>query len=144
MAAIHIACARKIDMMKDDRAARDHGGHSGHSAEEKIKRNFPRPDRWFDHGLTVVSWFTRDRATGNVHAFAGNDAFLPRLFAQFFKTLFAIHRSKLGSASASLAPLCAARNFLSDRTSPIAFRRGAKTVREAPVLPISCLSRCGS
>ena len=80
--------ARKIDMMKDDRAARDHGGHSGHSAEEKIKRNFPRPDRGFDHGLTIVTWFTRDRATGNVHAFAGSDAFLPRLFAQLFKSLF--------------------------------------------------------
>src|SRR5437016_13739589 len=75
-------------MMKDDRSARDYGRHSGHSTEEKIKRNFPRPDRRFDDRLTVVTGLARNRATGNVHAFARNDALLPSLLAQFFQSLF--------------------------------------------------------
>ena len=81
-------CARKIEMMKDSGATCDYGRHSGHSTEEKIKRDFPRPDRRFHHGLTVVAGFARNRATGNVHAFAGNDALLPRLLAQFVEALF--------------------------------------------------------
>src|SRR5206468_9246251 len=75
-------------MMKDDRSARDYGRHSGHSTEEKIKRNFPRPDRRFDHGLTVVTGLPRNRPTGNVDAFAGNDALLPCLFAHFLQAFF--------------------------------------------------------
>ena len=77
-----------IDMVKDNGAACDHRRHPGNSAEEKVKRNFPGPDRRFDHGLTVVTGFARNRATGNVDAFARNDALLPRLLAQFFESLF--------------------------------------------------------
>src|SRR5207249_11981037 len=75
-------------MMKDSGATCDYGGHPRHSTEEKIKRNFPGPHRRFHHGLTVVTGFARNRATGNVHAFAWNDALLPRLLAQLFKPLF--------------------------------------------------------
>src|SRR6516164_7482579 len=81
-------CARKIEMMKNSGATCDYGRHSGHSTEEKIKRDFPRPDRRFHHGLTVVTGFARNRATGEVHAFARNDALLPRLLTQFFESLF--------------------------------------------------------
>jgi hypothetical protein len=69
-------------MMKDSGATCDYGGHSRHSTEEKIKRDFPRPDRRFQHGLTVVTGFPRNRATGDVHAFAHNDALLPGFFPQ--------------------------------------------------------------
>src|SRR5204863_5282954 len=75
-------------MMKDSGATCDYGRHSGHSTEEKIKRNFPGPDRRFHHGLTVVTGFARNRATGNVHAFIRNDAILPRLLAQFLQAFF--------------------------------------------------------
>src|SRR5438094_2940980 len=75
-------------MMKDDRAAGNYRGHSSDSTEEKIKRNFPRPDRRLDHGLTVVTGFARNRTTGNVHALARNDSTFPRLLAQFFQSLF--------------------------------------------------------
>src|SRR5437016_3874743 len=75
-------------MLKDDRSARDYRGHPGDSPHEKINRNLPRPDRGFDDRLTVVTGFARNRATGNVHAFARNDALLPRLLAQFFQSLF--------------------------------------------------------
>src|SRR6266480_5489229 len=75
-------------MMKDDRSARDYGGHPCDSSHEKVNRNLPRPDRRFDHGLAVVTRFARNRATGNVHAFARSDAFFPGLLAQFFQSLF--------------------------------------------------------
>src|SRR5438270_771320 len=79
---------RAVDVMPDDRAARDYGRDSGNSNEEKIKRYFPGPDRRFHDRLTVVAGFARNRATGNVHAFARNDALLPRLLAQLFELLF--------------------------------------------------------
>src|SRR6476660_8164175 len=75
-------------MMNDDRSAGDDRGHPSDSAHEKINRNLPCPDRRFHHGLTVVTGFARNRATGNVHAFARNDALLPRLLAQLFESLF--------------------------------------------------------
>jgi hypothetical protein len=75
-------------MMKDDGATCNYGRHPRHSTEEKIKRDFPRPDRRFHHGLTVVAGFARNRAPGDVHACARNDTLLPRLFAQFVESLF--------------------------------------------------------
>src|SRR5260370_10627896 len=75
-------------MMKDDRSARDYCGHPCDSAHEKVNRNFPRPDRRFDHGLTVVTWLARNRATRNIDAFARNYAIFPRLPAQLFKPFF--------------------------------------------------------
>ena len=74
--------------MKDNCPTCDYGGHPRHSTEEKINRDFPRPDRRFHHGLTVVAGFARNRATGDVHAFASNDTLLPRLLAQFVESLF--------------------------------------------------------
>src|SRR5882724_4139363 len=97
-------------MMKDNGADCDYGRHSGHPTEEKIKRNFPRPNRRFDHGLTVVTGFARNRATGDVHAFARNDALLPRLLAQFFESLFVsslvCHTQRGARASCPLCPAC--------------------------------------
>src|SRR6267378_3298568 len=80
--------ARKIDMMTDNRSACDYGRHSGHSAEEKVERNLPRPNRRFDDGLAIVTRLSRNRAAGNIDAFAWNNALLPRLLAQFFESLF--------------------------------------------------------
>ena len=75
-------------MVKNDRAAGNHRRHPGDSAKEKVERNFPRPDRRFNHGLAVVTGFSRNRAAGNIDAFARDDAVLPRLLAQFFEPLF--------------------------------------------------------
>src|SRR5947209_19990826 len=69
-------------MMKDSGATCDYGRHSGHSTEEKIKRNFPRPDRRFHHGLAVVAGFARNRAAGNIDTTTRNHAFLPRFLAE--------------------------------------------------------------
>jgi hypothetical protein len=81
-------CARNIDMMKQDRCERDHRRHPGNSAKEKVERNFPCPDRRFDHGLTVVTWFTRNRAARNIDAASSYDAFSPSFLAQLFEPLF--------------------------------------------------------
>ena len=70
--------------MKDDRAACDYARHSSHPAKEKVERNFPGPDRRFDHRLTVVTGFARNRAAGNIDAFARNNAFFPSFFAKLF------------------------------------------------------------
>src|SRR6266446_1424281 len=75
-------------MVINNGSARDYRRHSGDSAHEKVNRNLPRPDRRFDHGLTVVAGFARNRATGNVHTFVRDDALLPRLLAQLFESLF--------------------------------------------------------
>jgi hypothetical protein len=81
-------CARNFDMMKQDRGERDHGRHPGNSAKEKVERNFPRPDRRFEHRLAVVAWFARDRAAGDIDTLARNYTFFPCLLAQLFKSLF--------------------------------------------------------
>ena len=75
-------------MIKDDRAACDHRGHPGDSTEEKVERNFPRPNRRFDYGLAVVTGFARNWAAGHIDTFARNDPILPCLLAQFFESLF--------------------------------------------------------
>ena len=81
-------CARKIDMMKQERAERDHCRHPADSAKEKVERNFPCPDRRFHHRLTVVTGFSRNRPTDNVDAATGNNSFLPGFLAQLFEPLF--------------------------------------------------------
>src|SRR5882724_12909512 len=75
-------------MVINNGSARDYRGHSGDSTEKKVERNLPRPDRRFDNGLTVVTRFAGNRATGNVYPFARNDALLPRLLSQLFESLF--------------------------------------------------------
>src|SRR5437899_4063450 len=101
-------------MMKDSGATCDYGRHSGHSTEEKIKRDFPRPDRRFHHGLTVVTRFARNRATGNVHAFTRNDALLPRLLAQFLQSFFGwrigCHRKNANAKSVAMIDAIAVAN----------------------------------
>src|SRR5205085_11266439 len=92
-------------MMKDDRSACDYRRHSGHTAEEKVERNFPCPDWRFDHRLAVVTGFARNRAAGDVDTFAGNDAILPCLLAQFFEPLFGwrFRRHEKNANAASVA-----------------------------------------
>src|SRR5947199_10593716 len=75
-------------MVKNDCPACDNRRHPGDSAHEEVERNFPRPNRRSDHGLTVVTGLARNWATGNIDTFAGNDALLPRLLAQLFESLF--------------------------------------------------------
>src|SRR5438132_10366549 len=74
-------CAREVDMMKQDRAKRDYRRHPGNSAEEKIERNLPCPDRRFHHRVTVVARFSRHWPTHNVDAATGNDSLLPGFLA---------------------------------------------------------------
>src|SRR5205807_7162700 len=81
-------CACKIDLMKQDRAESDHCRHTADSAKEKVERNFPRPDRRFNHRLAVIAGFSRYRPTDNVDAATGDDSLLPGFLAQLFKPLF--------------------------------------------------------
>ena len=80
--------ARKIDMMKENGAARDHGDIPAMPAEEKVERNFPGPDRRFHDRLAVVAGFARNRPAGNIDAFARNDAVLPRLSRAVLRVVF--------------------------------------------------------
>ena len=75
-------------MMKENGAGCDHSGHSGNSAEEKVERNLPRPNRRFDDGLAVVTGFARNRPARDIDTFARYDAVFPRLLAQLFEPLF--------------------------------------------------------
>jgi hypothetical protein len=79
---------RKIDMVKNDRAARGRRGHSCDSSEKEIERNLPRPHRRFHHGLTVVTTLPRNGTTDNIDTTTGNDSLLPRFLAQLFESLF--------------------------------------------------------
>ena len=71
--------ARKIDMVKDNGAACDHRRHPGNSAEEKVERNLPGPNRRFDHRLTVVTGFSRNRTAGNIDTCDRPRRLLPKL-----------------------------------------------------------------
>src|SRR6266566_6342076 len=106
--------ARKIDMMKDNGAACDHRGHPGHSTEKKVERNFPGPDRRFDHGLAVVAGLARNRPAGNIDAFARNNALFPSLLAQFFESLFgwriARHEKNANATSVAIIDAIAVAN----------------------------------
>src|SRR6266550_664964 len=101
-------------MMKDDRSARDYGGHPCDSSHEKVNRHLPPPDRRFAHGLTVVTRFARNRATGHVHAFTRKDALLPRLLAQFLQSFFGwrigCHRKNASAKSVAMIDAIAVAN----------------------------------
>src|ERR1700730_6293485 len=75
-------------MVKDDRTASAHRGHSCDSAEKEIERDSPCPHRRFHHGLTVVTGLPRNRTTDNIDTPARNYTFLPRFLAQLFESLF--------------------------------------------------------
>src|ERR1700722_15957353 len=79
---------RKIEMVKETGTACNHGGHAGQSTEEKVQRNFPRPDRWPNDWFSVVTGLGRNWPPGNIDAVACDHAFFPRFFAQFFEALF--------------------------------------------------------
>src|SRR5436853_5480238 len=79
---------RKIDMVKKNRTTRDHRRHPGHPAKEKVQRNFPGPHRRFNDWLAVVTGLAWNWPPDNVDTATGNNAFLPRLLAQLFKSLF--------------------------------------------------------
>ena len=74
----------------------------------------PRPDRWFDHGLTIVTGFVRNRTAGNIDAFARNDALLPRLLAQLFESLLgwrtARHEKNANATSVAMIDAIAVAN----------------------------------
>src|SRR5438270_8264346 len=92
-------------MVKEDGAGCDHRRHPGDSAEKKVERNLPRPDWWFDHGLTIVTGSVRNRTAGNIDAFARNDALFPRLLAQLFESLLGwrVTRHEKNAKAASVA-----------------------------------------
>src|ERR1700704_3412634 len=92
-------------MGKDDRPARDPCGHSRHSTKEKVERNFPSPHWRLNDSLAVVTGLARNWPTGNVHAFARNNALLPRLLAQLFESFFGwrIGRHEKNANAASVA-----------------------------------------
>src|ERR1700730_14981005 len=89
-------------MMKENGTGCDHGGHSGDSTEEKVKWNFPGPNRRLHYRLTVVTRFSRNRTTGNVDPFAGNNAILPRLLAQLFESFFGCHEKNANANSVAM------------------------------------------
>ena len=101
-------------MVKDNRSACDHRGHPGDSAHEKIERDLPGPDRRFDHGLTVVTGFARNRPAGNIDAFARNNALFPSLLAQFFESLLgwriARHEKNANATSVAIIDAIAVAN----------------------------------
>ena len=74
----------------------------------------PSPDRWFDHGLTVVTGFVWNRTAGNIDAFARNDALLPRLLAQLFESVFgwriARHEKNANATSVAMIDAIAVAN----------------------------------
>src|SRR5947207_6279223 len=78
----------EIDMIKDRCAQCDYRRHSSDSTEEKIKWNFPRPDRGLYHRLSVVTRLFRNRTARNIDTTARNNALLPRLLAPFLQSLF--------------------------------------------------------
>src|SRR4029077_5695145 len=89
-------------MMKQDRWERDPRRHPGESAKEKVKRNFPSPDRRFDDRLTVIARFSRYRPTDNIYSATGHDTFLPRFLSQLFKPLFCcrcVHQDENANAT---------------------------------------------
>src|SRR5207248_4856542 len=97
-------------MVKRNSAQRDHSRHSGDSAHEKIKRNFPGPDGWFHHSLPVVTGFARNRTARNINTFARDDSVFPRLLAQFFQSFLGCHEKNANAASVATIDAIAVAN----------------------------------
>src|SRR5260370_28400494 len=75
--------ARKLDMVKNNGAARDHCRHPGHPAHEKIERNFPAPDLRFNYRLAAVTRFSPERAARKNCTSSRNNAVPPPLLPRF-------------------------------------------------------------
>src|SRR5438876_11952494 len=94
-------------MMKQHGGACDHGRHSRQTADEKIYRNFPWPDRRLDDRLTVIAGFARNRTARDINAATGNHTIAPRLLAQLFEPLFrwriASHEKNANANSAAMS-----------------------------------------
>src|ERR1039457_4241782 len=101
-------------MVECERSARNHRRHAAETADEKINRNLPGPDRRFDHRLTVVTRLARNRSAGNIDTFAWNYAVLPRLLAQLFESLFgwriAGHEKKANATRVAMIDAIAVAN----------------------------------
>ena len=101
-------------MMKQNSGACDHGRHSRQTADEKINGNFPRPDRRFDDGLTVVTGLPWNRTAGNVDTTIGDHAIFPRLLAQFFQSFFGwrpgCHEKNANAKSVAMIDVIAVAN----------------------------------
>src|SRR5882724_5549967 len=76
--------------MKQERAECDHCRHPANPAKEKVEWNFPRPDRRFDHGLTVVTGLARNRTTNNINTATHNHALLPSFLAETLETFLGL------------------------------------------------------
>src|SRR5439155_20404342 len=115
-------------MMKQYGSACDHGRHSRQTADEKIYRNFPCPDRRLDNRLTVIAGFPRNRTARDINAATGNHTIGPGLLAQVFEPLFRlrlVRHLQITSRSAVAASLCGAQVRIAKLTrvaSPIGRR----------------------
>src|SRR5262245_32608177 len=93
-------------MIKDRSSQCDYRRHSGDSAEEKIKWNFPRPDRRPNDRLTIVTRLARDRAAGDVHTTSGHYAFCPGFFTQLVNSQFVHTCWEAHASSVLVAAFC--------------------------------------
>src|SRR5437762_365101 len=73
--------ARKLDIMKQDRAERDHRRQPADATKEKVERNLPSPDRRFHHRLPIIPGLRRYWAADHIHTATGNHTLLPRFLA---------------------------------------------------------------
>ena len=101
-------------MMKNRGGERDDRRHSRETANEKVNRNFPCPDRRFNNWLTVVTGsatgrtrrgeLARNRPTCNIDTAPGNDAVFPGLLAQLFEPFFGwrCHEKSVNARSAAM------------------------------------------
>src|ERR1051325_4887815 len=71
-----------IRLMKKQRGKRDHGTHPAQPADEKVNRDFPRPHRWPDDWLTIITRLLWNGAPRNSQPAPGDCAFRPGFFAQ--------------------------------------------------------------
>ena len=144
-AAIQNARLGDIDAAEKPRGAADHRAHAGHAADEKVERDFPRPDGRADDRFARVAGFAllrllRDGAAGNVHAATADCAVAAGFFAQGVETSFGggFHVSgRVGVPPAASASR--GRSFsMMGSDSEVRFGRMPKPAGETPTLPGIC------
>src|ERR1043166_3617440 len=89
--------------MKQRRSRRDNRGHASGSANEKIDRDFPGPDRRLDHRLAIIAGLSWNRTANNVYPVARDDPFGCCLMPQLTQSLLArpgVHRKNPNATNA--------------------------------------------
>src|SRR5262249_26957934 len=95
-----------VEVVKQQRAKRDHRRHATKSTDEKINRNFPSPHRWPNDRLAIITGFPRNRTARNIDTAARHSALCPGFLAYLVNSRFVHTGCRAHACNVQIAAFC--------------------------------------